>query len=129
MLAKERFGAWDVAWGDVHRIRRGDLDLPMPGAGNTKAADPFTTLFMAGAARSAGGKFYTDRGSSWMQLVKYHQGTVDARTILPLGNSNRPTSPHFADQASLFAKRTLKKAVLDPAEIEREATQRRSLVR
>ena len=30
----ERFGTWDVAWGEVHRLRRGDLDVPIGGDGN-----------------------------------------------------------------------------------------------
>ena len=25
------FGAWDVAWGDVHRVRRGGVDVPVGG--------------------------------------------------------------------------------------------------
>ena len=26
-----RYGRWDVAWGDVHRVRRGDVDVPVGG--------------------------------------------------------------------------------------------------
>jgi acyl-homoserine-lactone acylase len=28
---ERRFGSWDVTWGEVHRIRAGDLDLPVGG--------------------------------------------------------------------------------------------------
>ena len=27
----DRHGSWDVAWGDVHRVRRGDVDVPVSG--------------------------------------------------------------------------------------------------
>ncbi|MAT15280.1 MAG: hypothetical protein CMJ46_08430, partial [Planctomyces sp.] len=30
-VTKEQWGSWDVAWGDVHRIRIGDVDLPIGG--------------------------------------------------------------------------------------------------
>src|SRR5690606_13194621 len=28
---RRRYGSWDVAWGDVHRVRRGDVDVPVGG--------------------------------------------------------------------------------------------------
>ena len=31
---KRRYGAIDVTWGDVHRVRRGKVDVPVGGCGN-----------------------------------------------------------------------------------------------
>ena len=28
---KEKYETWDLAWGDVHRLRRGEVDLPVGG--------------------------------------------------------------------------------------------------
>jgi acyl-homoserine lactone acylase PvdQ len=112
----------EVPWGEMHRLRRGDVDLPMPGAGNASAVDPFTTLFMAGSQKLTDGKILCDRGSSWMQLVRYHDGTVEAKTILPYGNSGDPASPHYGDQSPLFAERKFKKALLGRDEVEAQVT-------
>lgn len=123
-----RWGSIEVPWGSVHVTRRGDLELPIPGAGSTTASDPFTTLWMAGSgelSRGTGGsgaKWVTDRGSSWIQLVRYHQGDVEAMTIVPYGNTNLADSPHFNDQMPLFAQRKLKNALLTRAEVEAAAT-------
>ena len=115
---EKRWGSIEVPWGKVHVIRRGELELPIGGAGNTSAADPFTTLLMAGAKSVTNGKYVTSAGSSWIQLVKYHHGTVEAKTILPYGNSNRPDSPHYADQMRLFARGQLKKVLLTRRDVE-----------
>jgi len=126
---RKRFGPGPVTWGMMHRIERGKASLPMPGAGSERGVDPFTCLFMAGAKKVTDGKFLCDSGSSWMQFVAYRQGKVEARTILPFGNSNDPDSPHYADQAPLFAQRQLKKALLTRSEIEAAATNRKVLLR
>ena len=30
-----RYGSWDVAWGDVHRVRRGSVDVPVGGCASS----------------------------------------------------------------------------------------------
>ena len=37
---KDRFGAVDVAWGEVHRVRKGDVDLPMSGGSGPEGRVP-----------------------------------------------------------------------------------------
>ena len=128
-LMEKRWGSFEVLWGRIHVIRRGDRELPVPGAGSDRAADPFMTLFMTGAGKFEGEKYFADRGSSWMQTVRYHNGAVEAKTILPYGESNDPASPHFADQTPLFASRQLKPALLARPDIEAAATSRLLLVR
>jgi acyl-homoserine lactone acylase PvdQ len=115
---ENRWGSIEVPWGRVHVIRRGTMELPIGGAGNSSAADPFTTLLMAGAKKVSGGKYVTGSGTSWIQLVKYHGDSVEAKTILPYGNSNRPDSPHFADQMPLFAAAKLKTALITRQQVE-----------
>jgi acyl-homoserine-lactone acylase len=126
---RKRFGTGPVTWGMLHRIARGKVNLPMPGSGSDRGVDPFTCLFMAGAKKVTDGKFLCDSGSSWMQFVVYRQGKVEARTVLPFGNSNDPDSSHYADQTPLFAKRQLKQALLARSEIEAAATSRKVLMR
>lgn len=119
---EQRWGRTGVTWGEVHRIRRGEKELPIPGAGSERAADPFTTLFMTGAGKADAGRYFVDRGSSWLQQVVYRDGAVRAKTGLPFGNSNDPSSPDFASQMEFFAARRLKTALLARPEIEAGAT-------
>lgn len=84
---------------------------------------------MASAKRFTDGKFLCENGSSWMQFVAFQDGKVQAKTILPFGTSNNATSPHYADQMSLYAQRKLKTALLTRSEIEAAATARRVLSR
>ena len=123
-LMKKRWGGIEIAQGDIHVSKRGDQVLPLPGAGNERAANPFVTLYMTGANDRQGKQWVADRGSSWMMLVSYHDGEVEAKTILPWGVSDHPDSPHYADQARLFAKRRYKKALLAREEVEANAESR-----
>jgi acyl-homoserine lactone acylase PvdQ len=102
-------------------IQRGDQILSAAGAGNEQSTAPFTTLYMTGTSKMVDNRWPADRGSSWMMLVKYHQGTIEAKTIVPWGNSPDPDSPHYADQAPLFANRQYKKALLTRDEIVADA--------
>lgn len=115
---ENRWGRADVTWGEVHRISRGERELPIAGAGSERAADPFTTLFMTGAGKADDGRYFVDRGSSWLQMVTYRDGRVAAKTGLPFGNSNDPASPDYANQMEFFATRRLKSALLTRPEIE-----------
>jgi acyl-homoserine-lactone acylase len=128
-LLQKRWGDKPVTWGQVHVIRRGDKEFPMPGAGPDRGVDPFTCLFMAGAKRFTEGRYLCENGSSWMQLVAFQGGEVQAQTILPFGTSNNAASPHYADQMPLYAQRKLKKALLTRPEIEAAATARKLLSR
>jgi acyl-homoserine lactone acylase PvdQ len=128
-LMKKRWGSIEVPWGEVHVLRRGNKEWPLAGAGNQASAIPFVTLYMTGANRLDNGMSIADRGSSWMMLVRYHEGRVEAKTLLPWGNSQRPDSKHSVDQAPLFAKRQYKKALLTRAEVEADAESRVTLRR
>jgi len=126
-LLGKRWGDGPVTWGQLHVIRRGDLEIPVPGAGSERGRDPFSTLFMVGAKTSHNGQYYADSGSSWLQSVAYTNGEVTAGTVLPFGNSNDPSSRHYNDQASLFAARKMKTALLSRSAVEAAAESRLTL--
>jgi acyl-homoserine-lactone acylase len=106
-----RYGSWDVAWGDVHRIRMGDVDLPI--GGGSGAMGCFRVLNFA---RADDGKLVANGGDGWVLAVEF--GDVPrAYSILAYGQSPDPDSPHHDDQAQMFAENKMKQVAFTEADI------------
>ena len=97
-----RYGALDVAWGDVHRVRRGSVDVPVGGC--TGALGCFRVL---GYAEGPDGKRVANSGDGWIIAVEFDK-TPRAYSVLAYGQSPDPSSPNHADQAEMFARGQLK---------------------
>jgi acyl-homoserine-lactone acylase len=106
-----RFGAWDVAWGDVHRVRRGDVDAPVAGCGG--ALGCFRVLNFA---TEPDGRRAVNGGDGWVIAVEFTD-TPRAYSVLAYGQSPDPTSPHHADQAAMFAAGEMKRVRWTEADI------------
>lgn len=102
------YGKVDVPWGDVMRLRRGKVDLPLGGA-----PDVLNAVY----ARDADDHHLVGRqGDSLVVVVDFAPGKTTSESIIQYGASNRPTSPHYADQAPMAVKRTLKPTWRTPEE-------------
>ncbi len=117
---KRRFGSWDVAWGDVHRLRRGDVDVPLSGCSGSLGC--FRVLWFEDdeedeAVRIASG------GDGWVLAVEFSD-PPRAYSVLAYGQSARESSPHFADQAEMFARGELKRVAFGESEIEAQLVRR-----
>jgi acyl-homoserine-lactone acylase len=112
--------AVDAAWGEVHRHRRGGVDLPLDGGGDSLC--PTTT-----APPDAAGKRAAVFGSSFRMVVELGNGPARAWSVAPYGNSDQPASPHFTDQMPLYAARKFRRVPFTRAEVEKEATARTTL--
>lgn len=116
---KAHFGTIEVKWGDFHRLRRGDEDLPAGGGTGEVQA-----LWMADGPVEDG-KMMCRRGSSFTMLVHFRPGgRVDAYSLLPYGESEDPKSEHYADQMPLKSRRELKRAWFERADVEAHAKNR-----
>jgi acyl-homoserine-lactone acylase len=106
-----RFGRLDVPFGEVHRLRRGAVDLPVGGGPDTLRA--------VYARESADGRYVGRAGDSYVLMVAWDRaGRVEARSISPYGSAvGDPRSKHFADQAPLFVRRELKPVWRTEAEV------------
>jgi acyl-homoserine-lactone acylase len=113
-----RYHALDMAWGDVHRVRRGAIDVPVGGCNNTLGC--FRTLDFA---RDPDGKRSANRGDAWVLAVEFGS-TPRAYSVLAYGESNRPESPWFAAQAEIFARGELKPVAYTAADVEAQAVVR-----
>ena len=64
------------------------------------------------------GRLRVRHGDSFIMFVAWDRaGRVRSRSIMPFGASDRPESPHYADQAPLFARHRLKPVHFEPAEL------------
>lgn len=116
--ATERWGAWDRPWGEIHRARLGDVDLPSPGCSNL--AGCFRILEYRDADD---GLLEVRRGDGWVFAVEFTD-PPDARTILAYGQTNDPASPHHTDQLAMFLDGVFKPALFDWSAIEAAAVRR-----
>ena len=113
-----RHGRWDVAWGEVHRVRRGGVDVPVGGCSGTMGC--FRVL---GYARDPDGKLVANTGDGWVLAVEF--GTPPrAYSILAYGQSPNPDSPWHADQAAMFARGQMKKVAYTARDIDAAAIAR-----
>jgi acyl-homoserine-lactone acylase len=113
-----RYGAFDVAWGDVHRVRRGDVDVPVGGCSSDLGCFRVLTY-----RDDPDGKRIAIGSDGWILAVEFGD-QPRAYSILAYGESPRPDSPFFSDQAASFARGELKRVAWTQAEIEAQTIKR-----
>ena len=113
-----RFGSIDVAWGDVHRVRRGAVDEPVGGCAG--ALGCFRVLNFT---TDADGRRVASGGDGWVLAVEFTK-PPRAYSVLAYGQSNKEGSPHHDDQAALFARGEMKPVAFTRSDVERQAVRR-----
>ena len=114
----ERFGAWDVAWGDVHRVRRGDVDEPVGGC-----AGRLGCYRVINFREDEDGRRRAVGGDGWVLGVEF-TSPPRAFSVLAYGQSSREASPNHADQAAMFARGEMKEVAFTREDVERAAERR-----
>jgi acyl-homoserine-lactone acylase len=114
-----RYGRLDVPWGDVHRVRRGAVDVPVGGCSGMLGC--FRVLNFA--RDPADGKLVANSADAWVLAVEFDD-TPRAYSVLAYGESPNPTSPWHADQAEMFARGELKKVAFTPKDVDAGALMR-----
>jgi len=108
----------DIAWGEIHRVIRGDVDEPVSGCQATLGC--FRVLSFA---QLPDGRRAANRGDGWVLAVEF--GDIPrAYTVLAYGQSTQEDSPHHADQADMFARGEMKAVAFTDEDIERTAVRR-----
>ena len=102
------FGAWDVAWGDVHRVRRGEVDVPVGGC-----AGALGCYRVLNFRTDDDGRRRVVGGDGWVLAVEF-TSPPRAYSVLAYGQSSREASPYHADQAAMFARGEMKDRGLHP---------------
>ena len=116
----KRFGRLDPALGDIQRLRRGKVDLPLLGGTDTLRA---TTMW---DRDQPDGKFRVRHGDSFIMLVRWDKtGQLVSESIQPYGAAtNRPESPHYTDQMKLYVAGQYKPVHFEWAEALKHAKRR-----
>jgi penicillin amidase/acyl-homoserine-lactone acylase len=105
------FGRVDMPWGDVNRLMRGQVDLPIGGG-------PDILHATYGALQEDGRLKITDGDSYVLMVIWDKDGNVSSKSVHQFGSATlHPESPHYADQAAFMANRKLKPVWFDEADI------------
>ena len=110
------FGRLDPPWGEVNRLVRGGESWPLNGG-------PDTLRAIYGRDLDDDGVLTAAAGDGLFLFVEWDaDGNQSIRSIHPYGSAtSRPDSPHYADQAPLFAAERTKQVVLEAARLRAEA--------
>ncbi len=109
--ATRRWGSWDVPWGEVHRVRWGDVDVPVSGCSG--ALGCFRVLNFRD---DDDGRRVVRGGDGWVLAVEFGE-VPRAMSVLAYGQSGREDSEHFSDQAEMFARGELKPVAFTESDI------------
>jgi acyl-homoserine-lactone acylase len=120
----EKFGKTVLPWGDIHRVKRGDRSWPAAGGDSGGGS----TLRAVGTSQGEDGVLYGRSGQSWTQLVIFKPGAVRSYSATPYGQSDRPDSPHYTDQAEqLYSQKKLKDTYFMPGRVKGHVESRTEL--
>ncbi|MEP7134774.1 MAG: penicillin acylase family protein [Chloroflexota bacterium] len=109
----DHFGKLDMPWGNINRLMRGPVDLPIGGG-------PDILHATYGEMQPDGRLNITDGDSYVLMVIWDKDGSVHSMSVHQYGSATlHPESPHYADQSPLLANRQLKPVWFDEADIRK----------
>ena len=119
------FGKWQTPWGEINRFQRVSGDVVQP-FDDSKPSIPVPFASSAWGSLAAFGmstpaktkRIYGDRGNSFVAVVEFGP-RLKAKSVLAGGESGDPASPHFADQAEMYARGEFKDVLFYKEDVEK----------
>jgi len=108
---QKKYGATDIAWGDVHRFRINGIDYPANGGPGDYGI--FRTIYFADDKDN---KKFAVAGESFVAVTEFGE-KVKAMVLLSYGNATQPGSKHIGDQLKMLSEKKLRPALLEKAEV------------
>jgi len=109
---KKHFGRLDPQWGQVSRLRRGKVDLPIAGG-----PDVYRAVY---GKKQGDGTLTANGGDTFIMFVTWDKtGKLSSRSIHQFGSATMDSeSPHYADQAPLFVQMKTKPVLFNRADLK-----------
>ncbi|OYY63713.1 acylase [Sphingomonas sp. 28-62-11] len=109
---KKHFGRLDPEWGQVNRLRRGTVDLPISGG-----PDVYRAVY---GKKQDDGTLTANGGDTFVMFVTWDKaGKLSSRSIHQFGSATMDAkSPHYADQAKLFVQLKTKPVLFNRADLK-----------
>jgi acyl-homoserine-lactone acylase len=124
------FGSWRTPWGEINRFQRltGDIVQPFD---DSKPSIPVPYASGNWGALAAYGmtspqttkRIYGERGNSFVAAVEFGP-RIRAKSILAGGQSGDPASPHFSDQAEMYARGEFKEVLFYKEDVLKQLERR-----
>lgn len=124
---EQKFGTWQVAWGDINRIQRinNNLELSFDDRKNSYPVAFASSLW--GMLPSYNSRYFPGTikrygygGNSFVCAVEFGK-KITAKSLLAGGNSGNPASPHFNDQVEMYSKGQFKTVLFYKEDIVKHA--------
>ena len=116
--ATERYGGWDVAWGEVHRVRWGKVDTEVSGCPASLGCFRHIAF-----DRADDGLLRAYSGDAWILAVEFDD-VPRAYSVLVFGQTGDSSSVHFDDQTEMFARGEMKPVAFTEEQIEADLVRR-----
>jgi acyl-homoserine-lactone acylase len=107
-----QYGALDVSWGDIFRVRVGEYDFPANGGPGNLGI--FRVLRFAPDEDE---RFRAVQGDTYIAAIEFAD-PVRAMVLTSYGNATQPHSPHIGDQLEFLARQELRPVWRSRSEIE-----------
>jgi len=115
----EKYNRLDPEWGEINRLQRGDVDVPLDGG-----PDILRAIYADRDGIAKSGQMNAFAGDTHIMYADWDEaGNLDLQSVHQYGAATLDKdSPHFADQAPLFARGDYKKMPMTLEEVLLKAT-------
>jgi acyl-homoserine-lactone acylase len=110
------FGSTNIQLGEVQKLVRGDVAIPLPGLPDVLApmySIPFKN-----------GMYKGNQGDAYIELVRFTKDGPIIESLNVYGASARKNSPHYTDQMEMYTKQETKPMTLNKAEVYKNAVRK-----